>query len=107
MADPKKCSYKGSITISGEEMQIDFRGTSAKRPGCINAPVAVTVRLSYVCAVLDEQAPANQGVSVRLNIITPLGSLVNLNPTGSRCGNVRPLRETRTYSGAMAQALPE
>ena len=54
---------KVAITISGEEMQIDFTGTSAQRPGCINAPVAVTVSacLYVVRCLLDEQAPANQG----------------------------------------------
>ena len=34
---------KVAITVSGEEMKIDFTGTSTQRPGCINAPVAVTV----------------------------------------------------------------
>ena len=102
---------KVAITISGEEMQIDFTGTSAQRPGCINAPVAVTVSacLYVVRCLLDEQAPANQGCLRPLTIITPLGSLVNPEPQrGVAAGNVETSqRITDVLLGAMAQALPD
>ena len=102
---------KVAITISGEEMQIDFTGTSAQRPGCINAPVAVTVSacLYVVRCLLDEQAPANQGCLRPLTIITPLGSLVNPEPQrGVAAGNVETSqRITDVLLGAMAKALPD
>ncbi len=68
-----------AITVSGDEMKIDFTGTSPQRPGCINAPVAVTnsACLYVVRCLLDEQAPANQGCLRPLNIITPFDSTVN------------------------------
>ena len=102
---------KVAITISGEEMQIDFTGPSAQSPGCINAPVAVTVSacLYVVRCLLDEQAPANQGCLRPLTIITPLGSLVNPEPQrGVAAGNVETSqRITDVLLGAMAQALPD
>ena len=92
-------------------MEIDFTGTSAQRPGCINAPVAVTVSacLYVVRCLLDEQAPANQGCLRPLTIITPLGSLVNPEPQrGVAAGNVETSqRITDVLLGAMAQALPD
>ena len=101
---------KVAITISGDEMKIDFTGTSPQRPGCINAPVAVTVSacLYVVRCLLDEQAPANQGCLRPLNIITPLGSLVNPEAQrGVAAGNVETSqRITDVLLGAMAQALP-
>ena len=53
-----------TITVSGDEMDIDFTGTSPERPGCINAPVAVTVSacLYVVRCLLQEQAPAQPGL---------------------------------------------
>jgi len=70
-----------AITVSGDEMEIDFTGTSPQRPGCINAPVAVTVSacLYVVRCLLDEQAP-NVETSQRI---------------------------TDVLFGALAQALPE
>jgi len=100
-----------AITVSGDEMKIDFTGTSPQRPGCINAPVAVTnsACLYVVRCLLDEQAPANQGCLRPLNIITPLGSLVNPEPQhGVAAGNVETSqRITDVLLGALAQALPE
>ena len=70
-----------AITVSGEELYIDFTGTSPQRPGCINAPVAVTTSacLYVVRCLLDEQTPANQGCLRPLTINTPLGlSLIHI-----------------------------
>ncbi|SVB32928.1 uncharacterized protein METZ01_LOCUS185782, partial [marine metagenome] len=100
-----------AITVSGDEMEIDFTGTSPQRPGCINAPVAVTSSacLYVVRCLLDEQAPANQGCFRPLNIITPLGCLVNPEPQrGVAAGNVETSqRITDVLLGALAQALPD
>jgi len=102
---------KVAITVSGDEMNIDFTGTSPQRPGCINAPVAVTVSacLFVVRCLLDEQAPANQGCLRPLTIITPLGSLVNPEAQhGVAAGNVETSqRITDVLLGALAQALPD
>ena len=100
-----------AITVSGEELYIDFTGTSPQRPGCINAPVAVTTSacLYVVRCLLDEQTPANQGCLRPLTINTPLGSLVNPEPQrGVAAGNVETSqRITDVLLGALAQALPE
>ena len=80
-----------TITVAGDEMDIDFTGTSPQRPGCINAPQAVTVSacLYVIRCVVGDQAPANQGCLRPINITTPLGTLVNPQPQrGVAGGNV-------------------
>ena len=100
-----------AITVSGDELDIDFTGTSLQRPGCINAPLAVTnsACLYVVRCLLDEQAPANQGCLRPITIHTPLGTLVNPEPQrGVAAGNVETSqRITDVLLGAIAQALPE
>jgi len=100
-----------AITVAGDQMTVDFTGTSPQRPGCINAPQAVTVSacLYVVRCVVGEQAPANQGCLRPVQIITPLGTLVNPQPQrGVAGGNVETSqRITDVLLAAMAQALPE
>ena len=100
-----------AITVSGDEMEIDFTGTSPERPGCINAPEAVTISacLYVVRCLLHEQAPANQGCLRPLHINAPEGTLVNPRPQrGVAAGNVETSqRITDVLFGALAQALPE
>ncbi|MEK7807201.1 MAG: hydantoinase B/oxoprolinase family protein, partial [Chloroflexota bacterium] len=100
-----------TITVAGDGMTLDFTGTSPQRPGCINAPEAVTVSAClYVirCLVRDD-APANQGCLRPLRIITPRGTLVNPEPQhGVAGGNVETSqRITDVLFAALAQALPE
>ena len=100
-----------AITIAGDEMTIDFTGTSRQRPGCINAPQAVTMSASLymVRCVVGDDAPANQGCLRPVNVITPRGTLVNPEPQrGVAGGNVETSqRITDVLLTAMAQALPE
>ena len=100
-----------TITVNGDAMAIDFTGTAAQRPGCINAPEAVTVSacLYVVRCLLREPAPANQGCLRPLSIHAPRGSLVNPLPhRGVAAGNVETSqRITDVLFGALAQALPE
>ena len=100
-----------SITISGDEMTVDFSGTSPQRPGCINAPLAVTVSavLYLVHCIVGSQVPANQGCMRAVPVLAPKASLVNPEPqAGVAGGNVETSqRITDVLMGAMAQALPD
>jgi N-methylhydantoinase B len=100
-----------TITVAGDGMTVDFTGTSPQRPGCINAPQAVTVSacLYAVRCIVGDAAPANQGCLRPVEIITPLGTLVNPQPQrGVAGGNVETSqRITDVLFAALAQALPE
>ena len=99
------------ITVAGDEMTMDFTGTSPQRPGCINAPQSVTVSacLYVVRCLAGEDAPANQGCLRPTRIITPIGTLVNPEPQrGVAGGNVETSqRICDVLLAALAQALPE
>ena len=100
-----------TITVAGDGMTIDFTDTSPQRPGCINAPQAVTASacLYMVRCIVGNDAPANQGCLRPVNIITPRGTLVNPEPQrGVAGGNVETSqRITDVLLAAMAQALPQ
>jgi N-methylhydantoinase B len=100
-----------AITVDGDRITVDFTGTSPQRPGCINAPQAVTVSacLYVIRCLVGGDAPANQGCLRPVHIITPLGSLVNPEPQrGVAGGNVETSqRISDVLFAALAQALPE
>ena len=100
-----------AITIDGDEMVVDFSGTSPQRPGCINAPLAVTVSavLYVVHCVVGMEVPPNQGCLRPVKIIAPKASLVNPEPPrGVAGGNVETSqRITDVLLAAIAQAIPQ
>ena len=100
-----------AITVAGDQLTVDFTGTSPQRQGCINAPQAVTVSacLYVVRCVVGDDAPANQGCLRPVTIITPRGTLVNPEPQrGVAGGNVETSqRITDVLLAAMAQAVPQ
>ena len=100
-----------TITIDGDEMAVDFTGTSPERPGCINAPLAVTVSavLYMVHCIVGMEVPPSQGCLRPVSIIAPRASLINPEPQrGVAGGNVETSqRVTDVLLAAMSQALPE
>ena len=99
-----------AISVSGDEMVVDFEGTSPQRPGCINTPLAVTVSavLYLVQCISGASVPPTQGVLRPVTVKAPEASLVNPKPQhGVAGGNVETSqRITDVLLGAMAQALP-
>ncbi len=100
-----------AITVSGEEMTLDFTGTAAQRVGPINCPLAVTrsAVLYVVHCLIGGDVPANAGVSRPVHVLAPEGSLVNARPPAAVAGgNVETSqRIVDVVLGALAQALPD
>ena len=100
-----------AITVDGDRMLVDFEGTSPQRPGCINAPLAVTVSavLYLVQCISEARVPPTQGVLRPVTVVAPEASLVNPQPQhGVAGGNVETSqRITDVLLGAMSQALPQ
>ena len=71
-----------AISVSGDEMVVDFEGTSPQRPGCINTPLAVTVSavLYLVQCISGASVPPTQGVLRPVTVKAPEASLVNPKP---------------------------
>src|SRR5215470_982059 len=68
-----------ALTIDGDELEIDFTGTSAQHDGNLNCPLAVTRSACYfvVRCVTDPDVPASAGAFAPVAVLAPEGSLVN------------------------------
>src|SRR5581483_775188 len=99
-----------ALTVKGDRMIADFTGASAQVPFPVNSTAAVSAAgvLITVKSVFDPQAPLNQGSFRPIEVITPPGTIVNVQrpaPAGSH-GEIRK-RVIATMVGALAQMVPD
>lgn len=97
------------LTIAGDEMIADFTGASPQVPFPVNSTGAVSAAGVFIAvkSILDPKAPLNQGTFRPIQVITPPGSIVNVQrpaPAGSH-GEIRK-RVIATMVGALAQVIP-
>ena len=101
---------RAAVTISGDEIAIDFAGTAAQHPGNLNCPLAVTRSAAYfvVRCLSDPDVPASGGAFAPVSVTAPEGSLVNANtPAAVVAGNVETSsRIADVLFRAFGQAIP-
>jgi N-methylhydantoinase B len=99
-----------TVIIRGEEMFVDFEGTSPQEAGNLNCPMPVTRSACYFVlrAVTDPDIPANAGALAPVHITAPEGCLVNARPPAAvAAGNVETSqRIVDTLLLALAEAMP-
>jgi N-methylhydantoinase B len=84
-------TIRAAVTIAGDEIEIDFAGTSPQHAGNLNAPLAVARSASYfvVRCVTDPDLPASGGAFAPVTVRAPAGCLVNPRaPAAVAAGNV-------------------
>jgi N-methylhydantoinase B len=100
-----------TVTIRGDEAEVDFAGTSPQRPSSVNAPYAVAVSATYyvIRSLIGEEVPSNGGILRPILVTAPEGTVVNPRPPAAvAAGNVETSqRITDVLLGALAQALPD
>ncbi len=100
-----------AVTIEGDEAVVDFAGTAPAVEGPLNAnPAIVRSAVLYVIlCLLPEEAPANDGLLVPVEIRVPAGSLLDAPwPSPVAGGNVETSqRVVDVLLGALARALPD
>lgn len=99
-----------SLEISGDHVRLDFTGTSRQVAGNINCPLTATQSaIGYVLkALIDPEAPNNQGILDVIDIVAEPGCLVNpIFPAAVAYRAHTTQRIIDVVLGAMAQALPE
>jgi N-methylhydantoinase B len=80
-----------TVTVRGDELELDFAGTAPQHGGNLNCPLAVTrsACLFVVRCLTDPDVPASGGAFAPLTIRAPEGSLVNARPPAAvAAGNV-------------------
>src|SRR5579872_1898299 len=100
-----------TVTIHGNRATIDFTRSSEQVEGSVNANYAVAVSATtYVFRCLvREDIPYTAGVMRPLEVIAPVGSVVNAQPPAAMAaGNVETSqRITDVVLGALARAAPQ
>jgi N-methylhydantoinase B len=100
---------KVAVTIAGQEIEVDFDGTSGQVAGNVNCPLSVTRSACYFAlrVMLPKDIPANAGTFAPMGIRAPAGSLVNARrPAAVVGGNVETSqRVADTVLQALGQAL--
>ena len=100
-----------AVTIEGDDLVVDFEGTSDGVAGPINAPLAVTASATYyaVRCVTDPDVPPNAGTYRPIEIHTPEGSIVNARPPSAVVGGNLEVsqRVVDALLGAFGTAAPE
>ncbi len=102
---------KVKIEIRDDEAKVDFRGSSKKVKGCLNAPFSVTTSAVLYCfqCLSPKDTPLNAGTLRPIEIIVDEDSILNAKyPSAVVGGNVETSqRITDAVFGALAFAIPE
>ncbi|MCR4404291.1 MAG: hydantoinase B/oxoprolinase family protein [Candidatus Acetothermia bacterium] len=102
---------RARVTISGDEIAVDFSGSAAQVEGPINAVYAVTASAVYytVRALTDPDIPPNEGCYRPIRINAPEGTIVNARPPAAVVGGnlETSQRIVDVLIRALAPAMPE
>jgi N-methylhydantoinase B len=101
---------RATVTIAGDELEIDFAGTAPQHDGNLNCPLAVTRSACYfvVRCLADPELPASGGAFVPVRVRAPARSLVDARPPAAvAAGNVETSsRIVDVVFAAFGRALP-
>ena len=107
---PERINIRCSITIAGNGATVDFTGSDPQTSGGVNANLAVTLSATLYCfrCLVEEDVLYNDGIGRAVQVIAPLGTVVNArHPSAVAGGNVEcSQRITDVVLGALARALP-
>ena len=102
---------RAAVTIDGDEVAIDFDGTSDQVASNMNAPFASTVAAAFGCvkaALTSADIPYNAGSTRPATVTAPYGSLLNPKPPAPvRARMTATNRAFNAVMKALAQAVPE
>lgn len=102
---------KVAVHVQGDEVVVDFTGSSPQAKGPINATLGVAWSAAYnaMLHMTDETIPKNSGCFRPIRVIAPAGTVVNVDYPGPEVGGnteTHPLI-VGTIFGAMAEAVPD
>jgi len=95
--------------VTGDEIVVDYDGTSPQAQGPINATYGVTVSATYngILHLTDPEIPKNSGCFRPIRIVAPGGTVVNVDYPGAEVGGhtaTHP-RIALTVMGALSQGV--
>ncbi|MGB8260252.1 MAG: hydantoinase B/oxoprolinase family protein, partial [Terracidiphilus sp.] len=109
--EPLRIAVAVRLDPERRTIAVDFAGTAAQVAGSVNAVRAITLSACFYVlrCLLDEDAPATEGILRPLTLAAPEGSIVNAQPPAAVAGaNVETSqRIVDVLLRALAQAAPE
>jgi N-methylhydantoinase B len=90
-SEPGDIVLKVEATIRGDRLALDFSGTDPQVEGNLNCPLSVTKSAAFfaVRVLTDPEAPPSAGAYRPIEVIAPLGCLLNARPPAAVvAGNV-------------------
>ncbi len=103
-------TIRAAVTVSGDELEVDFAGTDPQHDGNLNCPISVTRSAAYfvVRCLTGPDVPASAGAFSPVQVAAPPGSLVNAQPGAAVAGgNVETsCRIVDVLFAALGQAVP-
>jgi N-methylhydantoinase B len=102
---------RATVTVAGDQVNVDFGGTSPQAPTNINCPFASTIAAALSCVksvLTSPDIPFNEGSKRPVTVTAPLGCLVN--PRAPAPVRARMLSGYRVFNAvmrALAQVVPE
>lgn len=108
--DPRPIRIAVTVTVSGQEIEIDFTGSSGQVEAAINCPIAMVHSSSY-CAIrclAQQDVPNCDGYMRPIRIVAPEGTIVNpLPPAACGARGVIGYRAFDAIMGALAEVVPD
>jgi len=109
--EPIRISVRIQIDPEAASIYVDFSGSSAQVKGSVNAVRAITLSACFYVlrCLLEDDAPATEGILRPLTLVTPPGSIVDARaPAPVAGGNVETSqRIVDVLMRALAQAIPD
>jgi N-methylhydantoinase B len=99
-----------TVTVRGDEITVDYAGSSPQTPSGLNSYINYTRSYSYAAikCLTDPHGPMNEGALRPIRVEAPLGCFLNPRPPAG--GGPRAIVCYRTFEsviGALAPALPD
>ena len=107
--EPEPIEIRVTLTIRGDELEIDFTGTSAQVDASLNCPIGLIHAACY-CAIrgiVQADIPNCEGYMVPIRVVAPEGTVVN--PVLPAACGARGVIGYRVYDAimrALAQVVP-
>ncbi len=100
---------KATVTISEDELLIDFSGSSAAVKGPVNIPIGLTMGVGALIfkAITTPDTPANDGNFRPLRVEAPPGSLMHAVPPAATFTLWPGILATEVVTKALAQGIPD
>jgi N-methylhydantoinase B len=108
--DPEPIRIAVAVTVAGDQLTVDFAGSSAQVKGAINCVMSFTRSTTYACVrgLLPLDIPNNEGYFRAIRVEAPPGTIVNPRPPAAVAARgLTGFRIANAVFGALAQLAPE